>query len=100
MHDRQMIISPSVLPDYLITYPEVPSFVRRTQLLYRVPRIIIKSVNITVFPHLYTSLKYYSFHNTKKSCSIQQTMYTEVSYIQCIAAPPGVCEPPTQQHKS
>jgi hypothetical protein len=46
---------------YLITYPEVPSFVRRTELLYRDPRIIIKSINITLFPHLYTSLKYYSF---------------------------------------
>ena len=47
-------------PDYLITFPEVPSFVRRTEFLYRVSRIIIKSVNIIVFPHLYTSLKYYS----------------------------------------
>jgi hypothetical protein len=27
---------------------------------------------------------------------LQKTLYTEVSYIKCIAAPPGVCEPPTQ----
>jgi hypothetical protein len=59
------------IPDYLITYPEVPSFVRRTEFFYRVPRIIIKSVNITVFPHLYKFKILLLLKTLRKNCSIQ-----------------------------
>ena len=69
---------------YLITYPEVPSFVRRTEFFYRVPRIIIKSVNITVFPHLYKFKILLLLKTLRKNCSIQQTLYTEVYYIKFI----------------
>jgi hypothetical protein len=61
-----------------ITYPEVPSFVRRTEFFYRVPRMIIKSVNITVFPHLYKFKILLLLKTLRKNCSIQQTLYTEV----------------------
>jgi hypothetical protein len=68
------------IPDYLITYPEVPSFVRRTEFFYRVPRIIIKSVNITVFPHLYKFPEFRMGGSYTPGCAASSSSFLRINF--------------------